>query len=76
MNWAASYHLARSTESQNEVRQAVHFTRVPRLNNAYPPVQGGHRCFLSRVSVQGDLSFQEVHTTPVPPQEHGLTTSS
>ncbi|XFF91222.1 hypothetical protein AB1E18_017441 [Capra hircus] len=34
-NWAASYHLARQYESQNEVRQAVHFyTRAQAFNNA------------------------------------------
>ncbi|XP_036136564.1 intraflagellar transport protein 140 homolog [Molossus molossus] len=34
-NWAASYHLARQYESQEEVRQAVHFyTRAQAFNNA------------------------------------------
>ncbi|XP_026973686.1 intraflagellar transport protein 140 homolog isoform X4 [Sagmatias obliquidens] len=34
-NWAASYHLARQYESQDEVRQAVHFyTRAQAFNNA------------------------------------------
>ncbi|XP_004438256.1 PREDICTED: intraflagellar transport protein 140 homolog [Ceratotherium simum simum] len=34
-NWAASYHLARHYESQEEVRQAVHFyTRAQAFNNA------------------------------------------
>lgn len=34
-NWAASYHLARQYESQEEVRQAVHFyARAQAFNNA------------------------------------------
>ncbi|XP_060028617.1 intraflagellar transport protein 140 homolog isoform X2 [Erinaceus europaeus] len=34
-NWAASYHLARQYESQEDVRQAVHFyTRAQAFNNA------------------------------------------
>ncbi|KAM4697334.1 intraflagellar transport protein 140 homolog [Rhinophrynus dorsalis] len=34
-NWAASYHLARQYESQEEVKQAVHFyTRAQAYNNA------------------------------------------
>ncbi|XP_004750849.1 intraflagellar transport protein 140 homolog isoform X2 [Mustela putorius furo] len=34
-NWAASYHLARQYESQEEVRQAVHFySRAQAFNNA------------------------------------------
>ncbi|KAF6271471.1 intraflagellar transport 140 [Rhinolophus ferrumequinum] len=34
-NWAASYHLARQYEGQEEVRQAVHFyTRAQAFNNA------------------------------------------
>ncbi|VTJ61863.1 Hypothetical predicted protein [Marmota monax] len=34
-NWAASYHLARQYESQEEVKQAVHFyTRAQAFNNA------------------------------------------
>ncbi|NXC17133.1 IF140 protein, partial [Corythaeola cristata] len=34
-NWAASYHLARQYESQDEIRQAVHFyTRAQAFNNA------------------------------------------
>ncbi|KAM6155253.1 intraflagellar transport protein 140 homolog [Rhynchocyon petersi] len=34
-NWAASYHLARQYESQEEVQQAVHFyTRAQAFNNA------------------------------------------
>ncbi|XP_006874007.1 PREDICTED: intraflagellar transport protein 140 homolog [Chrysochloris asiatica] len=34
-NWPASYHLARQYESQDEVRQAVHFyTRAQAFNNA------------------------------------------
>lgn len=34
-NWAASYHLARQYESQDEIKQAVHFyTRAQAFNNA------------------------------------------
>ncbi|NXK97193.1 IF140 protein, partial [Formicarius rufipectus] len=34
-NWAASYHLARQYESQEDIRQAVHFyTRAQAFNNA------------------------------------------
>ncbi|XP_019363179.1 PREDICTED: intraflagellar transport protein 140 homolog [Gavialis gangeticus] len=34
-NWAASYHLARQYESQEEIKQAVHFyTRAQAFNNA------------------------------------------
>ncbi|KAK2533522.1 hypothetical protein Q9233_004736 [Columba guinea] len=34
-NWAASYHLARQYESQNDIKQAVHFyTRAQAFNNA------------------------------------------
>ncbi|NXL86568.1 IF140 protein, partial [Alectura lathami] len=34
-NWAASYHLARRYESENEIKQAVHFyTRAQAFNNA------------------------------------------
>ncbi|XP_054068243.1 intraflagellar transport protein 140 homolog isoform X2 [Rissa tridactyla] len=34
-NWAASYHLARQYESQDEIKQAVHFyTRARAFNNA------------------------------------------
>lgn len=56
-NWAASYHLARQYESQEDVRQAVHFyTRAQAFNNAIRLCKVGGRMQHTRSSGRMQLN--------------------
>lgn len=76
-NWAASYHLARQYESQNEVRQAVHFyTRAQAFNNAIRLCKVGTPASAPGSRSRGDSPARRSPAHLCPRRSTAWTTSS
>ena len=64
-NWAASYHLARQYESQDEIKQAVHFyTRAQAFNNAIRLCKVCREVHLCPKAKQGSILRQHTEWKP------------